>query len=441
MKTIMIAAPSSGSGKTTITMGIIRAILNRGYRVSCFKTGPDYIDTAFLSSASKSRAGNLDMHLQGYDGMRQSFSMAEGDLCIIEGAMGYFDGIYNTFENSSYDIARSLGVNTILVYTPQKEMFSCIPKIKGMAEFKDSTIKGVILNKISKSTYDLLKKQIESYTDVKVLGFVPSMEEIEIGSRHLGLLQSVEIKNLNEKIETAAKAVEENIDIDSLISMMSGVNQENRIDCSERNLRVGIARDSAFSFYYKENLELFEKCCEVKYFSPIKDKEIPECDLLYLGGGYPEIFKEELEANASMKKSIREYGEKGGCIIAECGGFMYLTEEIEGSKMVGLLKGKSQMTGKLQRFGYIDIKLKRDSIFGGMGESLTAHEFHKSATDAQGDTLYQIKKTMGEKKWECGYSYKNVFAGYPHINFLGNLKSFEYILDYVENNKIKNSEG
>lgn len=436
MKTIMIAAPSSGSGKTTITMGLVRAISNRGYSVSCFKTGPDYIDTAFLKAASRQSAGNLDMHLQGTAGLKYSLSMGRGEVSIVEGAMGYFDGIYNTCENSSYDISCKLGINVVLIYTPSKEMFSCIPKIKGMVDFKSSRIKGIILNRVSAYTYGLLKEQIEKYVGIRVLGYVPEIEEIQVGSRHLGLMQSVEIEDLEIKLEKAAAVIEKNIDFDSLFEIMSDIEIDEKPNLKKRDIRVAVAYDKAFSFYYRENLRLLEETCEVTYFSPLEDEKIPPCDLLYLGGGYPEVFKTELSEKTSMLESIRDFGEKGGCIFAECGGFMYLTEAIEGCKMAGLFKGTSSMTGKLQRFGYIDITLNENCLIGSKGEALTAHEFHKSITAIDSKSLFNIKKTMGDKVWSCGYGYKNVVGGYPHINFLGNLEAFEYMLDYVEKKKI-----
>lgn len=432
MKGIMITAPSSGSGKTTITLGIIRALKNRGLDVCGFKTGPDYIDAAFIKAASKKYAGNLDMHLMGREGIKKSLSMGEGEYCIIEGAMGYFDGIYNTYENSSYDISKHLKVNGILVYTPKGEMFSAVPKIMGMSGFEGSMIKAVILNRVNESYYKLLKEQIEKYTGLKVLGYVPPIEDVEIKSRHLGLVQSVEIDDIEEKIEKAAGVVSKSLDMDLLVELMTEMNDLSIKYPGKRNLKVAVALDKAFSFYYRENLRLFDECCSVEYFSPVQDESIPSCDILYLGGGYPEVFREELAANKKMLSSIKKYAEGGGCVYAECGGFMYLMDLIEDCNMAGVFKGKSQLTKSLQRFGYIDIELEKDCMLGRKGDILTAHEFHKSTTEIEGEPIYKIKKTMGDKTWSCGYSYKNVLAGYPHINFLGNIKAFEHMLDYVE---------
>ncbi len=435
MKSIMITAPNSGSGKTTITMGLIRALKNKGKNVSCFKTGPDYIDTAFLGVASRAAAGNLDMHLQGKQGMRKAFAFGTGDLCIIEGAMGYFDGMYNTFENSSYDIANTLGVAAILIYTPKGEMFSAVPKIKGMATFENANIKGVILNKVNAHYYELLKAQIEKYTSVKVLGFIPDMQDVSIESRHLGLVQSVEMQDIDQKIERMAQVVTENIALDTLIEMMQEVEKEALPIYEKRDITVAIAKDKAFSFYYRENIKMLESTCEVVYFSPLTDKSLPPCDIIYLGGGYPEVFAKQLSENTGMLLDIQKFAQAGGCIYAECGGFMYLTEKIEGYKMVGVFEGKSRLTHKLQRFGYIDITLKQECILGAAGERLTAHEFHKSVSEVAGKEVFEIQKTMGMRTWACGYRYKNVLAGYPHIHFLGNESVFKSIINHVERSK------
>jgi cobyrinic acid a,c-diamide synthase len=435
MKGIMIVAPSSGGGKTTVTIGIIRALLNMGLNVCGFKTGPDYIDTSFIGQASKKKAGNLDTFLQGRDGVKSSISMGEGEYCIIEGAMGYYDGLYNTFEDSSYDISKLLNVNSILVYTPSGEMFSAIPKIKGMVDFGGSSIVGVILNKVSKRIYDMMKSQIEEYTGIPVLGYIPDIPGAAIESRHLGLIQCSEIDDIEQKIEKIASVVREHIDLKLLIQLMKNIHGVPSGHMKKRNITAAVAYDKAFSFYYRENLRMLEKSCNVEYFSPLEDKSPPECDLLYIGGGYPEVFAHELAGNKDMLSAIKSYADSGGCLYGECGGFMYLTDSIEDSLMVGIFKGSSSLTKRLQRFGYIEIILKCDCMLGKRGDRLSAHEFHKSVAQVEGPAMFSIKKAMGDKTWECGYSYKNVLAGYPHINFLGNKKAFSSMLDYAENHR------
>ncbi len=435
MKTIMLAAPSSGGGKTTIAMGVIRALKNRGLGVCAFKTGPDYIDRAFLESASGKPAGNLDLHLQGKEGLQYALSLANSDHCVIEGVMGYFDGIANTWKNSSCHIADQLKIPTVLIYTPKGEMFSAIPKIKGMADFAPSSIQLVIFNKVTAPMYLLLKEALESHTSLKAIGYLPPMKDVEIPSRHLGLVQSQEIDALDQLIESIAQSVEAHIDLETFIAEMTEISpeidlQRNPIE-PRKPITVAIARDQAFSFYYRENLQLLEEQTRVEYFSPLHDTKLPSCDLVYLGGGYPEVFRKELADNVSMRQSIKEYGENGGAIYAECGGYMYLGKAIEDSEMVGLFQGVSHLTSKLQRFGYIDIELKQDCLLGKAGDRLTGHEFHKSITIPDGSTRFTIHKTGKDKKWECGYSYKNVLAGYPHISFAGNQKVLQSILNQV----------
>lgn len=432
MKTIMITAPSSNTGKTIITLGTIRALKNRGLDVSAFKTGPDFIDTKCLGLASGKLAGNLDIHMMG-ENFKHALSMNPGEYGVIEGAMGYFDGIHNDFENSSYDIARRLNTNSILIYTPQGEMFSAIPKIKGMVDFLDSNIKGIILNKVRKDIYLLLKEKIEEYVGIQVLGYVEKDKNLNIQSRYLGLVQND--KYIKDVIDKISRTIEKTVDIDGLISLMSKGDVANYKYPIKRNIKVAIAYDEAFFFYYSENLKLLENTCQVQYFSPLRDTKVPKCDLLYIGGGYPELYKEELSQNLTMLNSIKNMAERGGYIYGEAGGFMYLVEEIEDCSMVGIFKGKAYMKDRLQRFGYVDINLMEDTLLGNKGDILKGQEFHYSVIDIEDKPLYYIKKPKGNRNWKCGYRYKNVLVQYPHIHFLGNMKAFNYLLNKIEKGK------
>lgn len=435
MKTIMITAPSSNTGKSTLALGIIRAIKNRGLGISAFKTGPDFIDTKYLGAASGKRAGNLDMHLMGREGIKAAISMNHGEYAIVEGAMGYFDGIYNTYENSSYDISKELDIPAILVYKPEGEMFSIIPKIKGMVDFAGGKIKGVILNKVSKEMYLLLKEKIEEYMDVKVLGYLLYDETLEIGSRHLGLIQTYENSDCDELITRVAQAVEKTINIDEILKMANSVAYSPYQYEEKRNIKVAIAYDEAFNFYYNENLSLLENICHVKFFSPLRDKEIPDSDLIFIGGGYPELYAKELSNNVEMIESIRKNAELGKYIIAEAGGFMYLASSIENYPMCGLFNGKASMTNRLQQFGYGNITTNQDLIIGKKGTVIPSNEYHKSIVDDMDHPVFDIKKLKATRKWQCGYVYKNVLAYYQHINFLGNMDSFKYLLDIIENKR------
>ena len=432
MKTIMITAPSSNTGKTVVTLGIIRALKDRGLDVSAFKTGPDFIDRKYIGMASGKVAGNLDMHLMGREGLKESIAMNNGEFGVIEGAMGYFDGIYNTYENSSYDISSELNIPAILVYSPKGEMFSAIPKIKGMVDFSKNRIKGIIFNKTNESMYKLLKEQIEKHIDIQVLGYLPMDESLNIESRHLGLLQPEEHIEIEKYIDRAAIMVENTIDIDKIIKISKQVKVEPKNYSKKRDITVAIAYDQAFNFYYEENIKFLEELCKVEYFSPLKDKELPKADLIYIGGGYPELFLEQLSGNMDMIRSIRDYVEDGGYVYGEAGGLMYLVDSIEGYSMCGIFSGKSTMTNRLQRFGYVNILLKEDCILGQAGELLTGQEFHRSIIKTDEEQILHITKPMSKRKWQCGFSYKNVLGIYQHINFLGNQKSLDYLLTKIE---------
>lgn len=438
MKAIMITAPSSNTGKTTLTLGIVRAIKNRGLDISAFKTGPDFIDTKYLAVASGKRAGNLDMHLMGKEGMKESIGMNPGEYAVIEGAMGYFDGIYNTFENSSFDISKELEIPAILVYSPKGEMFSAIPKIKGMVDFPMSKIKGIILNKVGKDMFLLLKEKIEEYIDIKVLGYIPYDLSLEVESRYLGLTQAYENPNLDQLISRASEVVEETIDIDEILKMSNEIDTPIYEYQEKRNIRVAVAYDEAFNFYYNENLNLLENICHIEYFSPLKDKEVPDSDLVIIGGGYPELYAKELSENIAMIESIGKEIESGKYVIAEGGGFMYLVSSIEDHPMCNIFDGKSTMKDRLQRFGYVDMTLNKDIIIGERGTFITGNEYHRSIIDIGDKPVFDIKKPKGKREWQCGYTYKNVLAYYQHINFLGNMNSFNYLLDLIEN---KRKEG
>lgn len=433
MKTIMITAPSSNTGKTTITLGIIRAMKNRGLDISGFKTGPDFIDTRYLEVASGKRAGNLDIHLMTKEGIKESLSMNYGKYAVVEGAMGYFDGIYNTFENSSFHISKEFNIPAILVYTPKGEMFSAIPKIKGMVEFSNSQIKGVILNKVTEKMYLMLKEKIEEYIDIKVLGYMPYDVSLEVESRYLGLKQVYENPELDELINLAAKIVENTVDIDEVMNIMGEIDISPYKYPKKRNIKIAIAYDEAFNFYYNENLSLLENICKIEYFSPIRDKKVPQADLIYIGGGYPELYKEELSSNIDMIDSIRKNAMSGKYIIAEAGGLMYLMSYIEDYPMSNIFKGQAILTNRLQRFGYVNISLEKDTLLGKKGTIISGNEYHRSTIDTKESSIFSISKPKDSRTWQCGYEFKNVLGYYQHINFLGNINCLNYLLEAIEN--------
>lgn len=430
MKTMIIASNCSGGGKTTFTLGLMKALKNRSYDVQGYKVGPDYIDTGFHTEITGKASRNLDIHLMGEEGVRASFSRGQGDLAVIEGVMGLYDGRGLDEECSTYSVSKVLdNAPILLVITPKAQSVTLCAEINGLKNFRNVNIAGIVLNCVSEKFYKLLKPAIEMHCNLKVFGYIPKDEKLNLESRHLGLVQSIEVGNLNEKISYLAELIEKYIDLDDIIKSFEEVNQfKDNYHLNNTNKKIAIAYDEAFRFYYKENLELLEEVGEVVYFSPIRDKKLPEnIDFLYLGGGYPEVFKEKLSKNKEMINSIKEELNKGLNCYAECGGLMYLTENIDNVDMVGFLNGNSEMTTRLNRFGYATLSVNSINI--------NCHEFHKSKVNLNEKAIYDISKISysGEEvKWNCGYKKKNTLAGYPHVHFFGNIEFLKYLLSKSE---------
>ena len=420
MKTMIISSNCSGGGKTTFTLGLMKALKNRNYDVQGYKVGPDYIDTGFHTEITGKVSRNLDLHIMGEEGVKASFSRGKGDLAVVEGVMGLYDGKGLDEECSTYSVSKVLDDSPIiLVITPKAQSVTLCAEINGIKNFRNANIVGVVLNCVSESFYSLLKPAIEMHCGLKVFGYVPKDDELKLESRHLGLVQSVEVEGLNKKINYLAELIEKYINLDEIIESFKDVKKfEDNYHLNRLNKKIAIAYDEAFRFYYKENLELLEEVGEVVYFSPIRDKKLPEnIDFLYLGGGYPEVFKDQLSKNTDMLRSIKEALDKGLNCYAECGGLMYLTENIDSVNMVGFFKGNSEMTKRLNRFGYATLDFNNIKI--------NCHEFHKSKVNSNESTVYDITKTTyaGDKVgWKCGYKKKNTLAGYPHVHFFGNIE-------------------
>ena len=434
MKSLIISSNCSGGGKTTFTLGLMKALKNRGYDIQGYKVGPDYIDTGFHGEVIGKASRNLDLHLMGEEGIKAAFTRGTGDIGIIEGVMGLYDGKGITEKGSTYEVSKILdNAPIILVITPKAQSVTLCAEINGLKDFRNANIVGVIINSVGEKYYRLLKSAIELNCNVKVFGYIPKDERIKLESRHLGLVQSVEIDNLIEKIEICANLIEEHVELDSLIDNLKEIPRyEDKFHLKNKGIKIAVAYDEAFRFYYKENLELLGEIGEVIYFSPLRDKELPkDIDFLYLGGGYPEVFKEELEENISMRKSIKLALDNGLKCYAECGGLMYLTEKISGKDMVGFFRGYSEMTKELKRFGYSTILMENEETKSQI--KVNCHEFHKSDVNLAEDTIYTVEKEAwtGETlRWTCGYKKKNTLAGYPHIHFIGNLDFLKVLVGY-----------
>ncbi|MBR6473349.1 MAG: cobyrinate a,c-diamide synthase [Firmicutes bacterium] len=424
---LMIAATGSGSGKTTVTCALLKALMDEGSKPTSCKCGPDYIDTMFHSSVIGAPSTNLDLYF--FDEETAKYLLAEnaekGDITVIEGVMGYYDGLgIDSTEASSYHVAKVTQTPVILVINSRGAALSVLATIKGFKEFRvDSNIRGVILNNCTASTYEILKKEIEREFGgrIRPLGYMPRMTDCEIESRHLGLVTAQEIYDLNDKLDRLMRQAEESLDISGILEVATEAPEmefrEPEIEPFDDVIRIGIARDKAFCFYYEDSLELLRRLgAELVDFSPLDDQILPEgLDGLYLGGGYPELYAGALSENESMKSSVKDALAGGIPTIAECGGFMYLTEAIAGHPMVGTLPGECTDRSKLMRFGYVTIRAEKDNMLMQEGHEIPAHEFHHWDCTENGSDFTAIKRNG--RTWEAVTANDHLYAGFPHFNF------------------------
>lgn len=441
MKSIIIAGTHSGVGKTTASIAIMRAFTKIGKKVAPFKVGPDFIDPKFHYIATNQKSYNLDSWLINEEYIKYLFKkhLMGKDISVIEGVMGLYDGCGKETIGSTAHIAKIVDAPIILVVDAKGIYNSIVALINGYISYdNDIKIQGVILNNVStESHYLLLKEIIENEIDIKCLGYFSLNKKMNLKSRHLGLIPIEEIKNINEIIEYLGQLALKNLDIEKILKI-SDISDISIKDISikdigkiGKNLRIAIAMDEAFSFYYEDNLELMEESgIELIKFSPLADKELPEnINGVYIGGGFPEIFAKELSLNNLIKKDILDKAENGLPFYCECGGLMYLTKGIIDKKdnlhdMVGFFNCKSKMTERLQRFGYIEIEFENIKI--------KAHEFHHSKLididDSEFTYKYKIKKFNKNLLWKCGLKKKNVLAGYPHVHFYSNFEFFRRLI-------------
>lgn len=435
-KRVMIAAISSGSGKTTITCGILQALVNRKLKVASFKCGPDYIDPMFHSKVIGARSRNIDSFFNDENTVKYLVdkNSQNADISVIEGVMGFYDGLAGiSTKASSYDVARITDTPVILLINCKGMSVSILPIIKGFKEYmKDSNIQGVILNQMSKMLYPEIKKSIEENLDLKVLGYVPNLKDLVIESRHLGLVTPDEIKDLKEKLNELADILEETLEIDEIINLADKskdlIYNKPEIHKLEDNIRIAVALDEAFCFYYEDNIELLKEMgADIVYFSPLKDERIPDnIHGIIFGGGYPELYAKELSLNKTMIESVKSTVYNGLPCVAECGGFMYLHESMEDDKsqpydMVGLIKGKAYKTPKLNRFGYIKLTALEDNFLCKKGEEIAGHEFHYWDSTNCGSS-FKAQKPLRKRNWECINITENLFAGYPHVHYYSNMQ-------------------
>lgn len=427
----MISAPGSGSGKTTIVCGLLKALMEKGLTVAAFKSGPDYIDPMFHSRVIGAKSRNLDLFMLGKETACYlvAKNTQQADVAVFEGAMGFYDGMGKTTEASAYDLACTCDVPVVLVVNGKGAALSIAATIKGFKDFrKDSHIVGAILNNVNPMSYLFYKDVIEQETGVKLLGYFPVMQDCNFESRHLGLVTAEEIGDLQQIVEKLATQAAKSIDLDGLLKVAGSAQPLSYKEVSLEpctQVRIGIAQDKAFCFYYQDALDLLtELGAELVPFSPIADAHLPEnISGLVLGGGYPELYAEQLAENKTLLQEVKTALSGGMPCFAECGGFMYLLEHYcDGDNAydwVGAVPGESAMTKKLTRFGYVHLTAQVDNVLCKSGEKINGHEFHYSDSTNNG-TSFIAAKASGRGSWECATATPTLYAGYPHIHLWGN---------------------
>lgn len=450
IRRIMIAAPKSGSGKTTITCGLLQIFKDNGEDISSCKCGPDYIDPMFHRQVLGIPARNLDTFFTGEDGTKKLFlrDRRDGELVVMEGVMGLYDGLGGIREEgSSYHLAKVTQTPIVLVVDAKGMGRSVIPLIAGFLAYdKAHLIRGVIFNRMSRAYYEILKPLAEEELGIRVLGYFPENKDLQIASRHLGLCMPGELEDLQGQIRMTAEKLRETVDISKLLQIAGDAESleedapsgtfkkeegsgeetaeepESTEDGEAMHPRIAVARDEAFCFYYEENLRLLEQAgAELVYFSPLHDSTLPKnIHGMLLGGGYPELYAGLLSKNVTMCTVIREAVTGGLPTVAECGGFLYLHTTLtdrEGNTypMTGALPGKCYDTGKLVRFGYIELE-EPDGHFLPRGSRIRAHEFHYYDSEDNGADCTAYKPTTG-RNYPCIHVGENHWYGFPHLYY------------------------
>lgn len=440
----MIAAPKSGSGKTMITCALLQLLKDSGKNVSSYKCGPDYIDPMFHKKVLGVPSKNLDTFFTDEKITVQLFldKRADGDFAVLEGVMGLYDGLGGIYEQgSSYHLAKVTQTPIILVVDVKGMGKSVLALIAGFLQYDTQhLIKGVLLNRMSKGYYDIIKPLIEKELSVKVVGYFPEQKDIRLSSRHLGLVMPDELSDIKKQLNETADRLKKTIDMDLLMDIAEEAEEitkttnteQMQIQNQNNKVNIAVAMDEAFCFYYEDNLRLLEKCgAKLQYFSPLHDTKLPDnCDAFLLGGGYPELYAKELSENLSMRNSIKTAFKTGLPTVAECGGFMYLhtyihnicEEDADAQNyvfgMTGALDSECHFKGKLVRFGYIELAEKH-SNFLPPNEKIKAHEFHYYDSTDNGADCIATKPATG-RRYDCVISHDNYWLGFPHLYYPSN---------------------
>ena len=427
----LLAAPRSGSGKTTMTCALLMALKRRGCAPCAFKSGPDYIDPMFHRAVLGVESRSLDLFFSAPETVRALYARgaAGHGAAVCEGAMGFYDGLGGVSDRASaWHLADTLGLPVLLVVEPKGQSLTLAAELNGLKNFRTpSHIAGILLNNCTARMHALLAPMLEKETGLPVLGFLPKLPEAVIGSRHLGLYTAAEVENLQQKLALLADAAEEHIDWPRLLALCEKEPPALPVqpETPPARVRIAVAQDEAFCFTYAETLEAFRDAgAEVVFFSPLRDTALPEnIGGLYLPGGYPELHARELSENTSLLREIKQKIESGLPTAAECGGFLYLGQSLtdaEGQSwpMAGVLPGEAKDAGRLVRFGYAALSADSDSLLFRAGESFPIHEFHHWDSTANGTAL-AAKKPVGGAEWWCGFVNEHFYAGFPHLYWAG----------------------
>lgn len=444
---IVIAATQSGAGKTTIVSGILAALKKRGLDVQPYKVGPDYIDTGFHEVASGKPSHNLDSWLVGEEKLDEIFfsPSTTPKIAVIEGVMGLYDGGVGGV-SSTAQIAQILRAPVVLVIDVKSMGTSAAAIALGFREFdKNINLAGVILNRVGSESHKKMIVDALEKLNIKCFGAIKRNAEFVLPERHLGLVPTAE-NNFAEVIEKICATVESELDIDALIKIAETAPAVNFEIPTAKKIstacKIAVAKDAAFNFYYEESLHELEKLgAELVYFSPLEDENLPkDISGLIIGGGFPEMFAEKLQANKKIRRAIRAAAENFLPIYAECGGFMYLMESITdfwggfNFEMCGVIPARAAMTDKLQTVGYIDAEILNDCIIGSAGDKIHAHEFHFSTAEVPADkNIFNCKRMRTGKEYRAGYAAKNIVASYLHIHFAGCETAAKKFVDACKN--------
>lgn len=446
----LLSATRRSSGKTMIAMGLCQALRNRGVNLAPFKKGPDYIDPMWIGIAAGNPCVNLDFNSMTEQEIAEKFTYRcrNKDMALVEGTMGLFDGVSASGADSNAALAKHLGLSVILVVDCKGMTRGIAPLLMGYQTFdSELNLIGVILNNVSGLRHESkLRSAIRNYTDLPVIGAVSHQPEMTIDERHIGLLTSVEDPVAAQNVEKTASIIESALDIDLLINLL----EKHRIDlmlqdCKEqlpyvRGLRLGIARDRAFSFYYCDDIEMIEEAgIDIHYFSPLEDGGLPEVDALFIGGGFPELHAERLECNQSMLESIAGFCRSGRPVYAECGGLMYLARSLDWqgrrNRMVGYFPVDVRMHERPVGRGYVELAptgrhlWHQNPEFAGCQSSpvVRAHEFHHSSIEGieeDIDYAWEIVRGHGVDGKHDGFVRQGVLAGFSHLR---NTRSYPWI--------------